>query len=110
MVIVPESSFKRMPMSPERVRAFFNQQLADMEAQIVRRARENGGEDPSVRTWKGSATPSGHGCRRCLMRPEKDPGPYFDQELGIDNLMVDEAQDFKNLAFQTENDQYPRHQ
>ena len=106
MVIIPESSFKRIPMSPGTVRNFFDTQLAEMEDMIARKTNELGKNDPSVKDMEKARKKFEKRMDKMLDASAKDTGPYFD-ELGIDNLVVDEAQDFKNLFFQTANSQIP---
>jgi len=103
-VIVPMSSFEKIPMSPDRVRTFFQGQIDELEMEIQALAHERGRDSKNIvkRLEKAKAA-----LQEKLKRQEatwkKDKGPYFD-ELGIDMMLVDESQAFKNLFFVTKMD------
>jgi N12 class adenine-specific DNA methylase len=98
-IIVPMSSFEKVPLSLERVQAFYNDQIDQLEEDI--RSAKSGKADRSII----KALEKAKKALQALMDKQladwkKDKGPFFD-ELGIDMLFVDEAQEYKNLFFKT---------
>jgi N12 class adenine-specific DNA methylase len=100
-IIVPMSSFKRIPMSPEYVTEKFGKHLGELE-EAIRKARAASGNDNRnyVAELEAAKERLEGYLDKMLNESEKDAGPFFD-EIGIDGLMVDEAHEFKNLWFMT---------
>lgn len=105
-VIVPMSSFEKIPMHPDVVREFMTTQIDDMESE-VRAARAESGETRSlVKELEKSKKRLEALLERQEAKWKKDAGPYFN-ELGIDMLFVDEAHEYKNLWFRTQMTRVP---
>lgn len=99
-VIVAHSSFGRIGVSPEFETAFIQQQLADIEAATKQLLAEDGKKSRAVNQlakWRENMEAK---LKKLLDAGAKDDGLTF-EELGIDALYVDEAHEFKNLAFAT---------
>jgi len=101
-VIIPEPSFKKLPMSSEYVEQFFQQQIAQ-SIDAAERARAEEGADPrSIAELEDVTERLRNQLKKYLAESQKDSGPFFD-EMGIDSLTVDEAHHYKNLPFYTQN-------
>ncbi|KAF0156317.1 MAG: adenine-specific DNA methylase [Elusimicrobia bacterium] len=109
-VIVPMTSFEKIPMSPARTQAFFDRQIAELEV-ALQEAKAAAGPQYGKRSRKRSRDRSVKQLEKAkerlkarldqqLARWKKDSGPFFD-ELGADALFVDEAHNYKNLWFAT---------
>lgn len=100
-IIVPQTSFEKLPVSPERMRTFFQKQIDELEEELIK-AKATRGEDnrnyiKELEKAKESLQSKLH---EMAADWKKDSGPYFD-ELGVDALFVDEAHEYKNLWFRT---------
>jgi N12 class adenine-specific DNA methylase/adenine-specific DNA methylase len=104
VVVVPMSSFKRIPMTDEAVRAKFNQQLQEIErAMAEARSGKNRNYISELEAAKKRLKDQ---MEKMLKSEDKDRGPFFD-EIGIDGLIVDEAHEYKNLWFMTKMGRIP---
>lgn len=99
-VIVAHSSFGKIGISPEFEEKFIRDQIADLEVS-ERELREEEGKKTrnvaQIAKWRENLESK---LKRLLDAGGKDEGLTFD-ELGVDALFVDEAHEFKNLAFAT---------
>lgn len=99
-VIIAHSSFGRIGISPEFEQKFIEEQIADLETSM-KELREATGEKSrnvaQLAKWRENLQSK---LKRLLDAGAKDAGLSFD-ELGIDAIYVDEAHEFKNLAFAT---------
>lgn len=94
-VLITHSSFERIKMSDEAVRAFIEDEIAAIEAAI--RAEKEGSSDNRIvkelakqkKAWEAKLT-------KLSAKTKKDDLLSF-EELGIDWLFIDEAHLFKNL-------------
>lgn len=99
-VIVAHSSFGRIGINPEYEAAFIQEQLEELEESIKELRRNTGEKSRNVSQltkWRDNMKAK---LERLLDAGRKDDGLTFD-ELGVDALYVDEAHEFKNLAFST---------
>ncbi|WP_331373778.1 PLxRFG domain-containing protein [Sinorhizobium chiapasense] len=99
-VIVAHSSFGRIGMNPEYEARFIQEQMDDLEASIAELRRETGQKSRNVAQltkWRDNLKAK---MEKLLDAGKKDDGLTFD-ELGIDDITVDEAHEFKNLAYST---------
>ena len=100
VVIVAHSSFGRIGVSSEFEQRFVEEQIADLE-QSIKELREATGEKSrnvaQLAKWRENLQSK---LKKLLDAGAKDDGLTFD-ELGVDALYVDEAHEFKNLAFTT---------
>ena len=101
-VIIPESSFKKLPMSSEYVEQFFQEQIAQSIDAAERARAEEGGDPRTIAELEDVTERLRNQLAKYLAEAQKDPGPFFD-EMGIDSLTVDEAHHYKNLPFYTQN-------
>lgn len=101
-VIVPMTSFEKMPLSPGRVKRFFDDQIAELVAEIENAKAEEGKATSRsiVKELEKAKERLDNLLARLAASWKKDKGPFFD-DLGIDALFVDEAHEFKNLWFRT---------
>jgi N12 class adenine-specific DNA methylase len=98
-IIVPMTSFEKIPMSPDVARAFFDEQLEALEREIQEaNADKNKNLTKELEKAKKRLEAS---LQKQQAKWKKDQGPYFD-EMGIDMMLVDEAQEYKNLFFRTQ--------
>ncbi|NTA80743.1 PLxRFG domain-containing protein [Agrobacterium tumefaciens] len=99
-VIVAHSSFGRIGIDPNYEAKFIQQQMDDLEASLAVVRRETGQKSRNVAQltkWRDNLKAK---MERLLDSGRKDDGLTFD-ELGVDALYVDEAHEFKNLAYST---------
>lgn len=99
-VIVAHSSFGRIGIDPNYEAKFIQQQMDDLEASLAEVRRETGAKSRNVAQltkWRDNLKAK---MERLLDSGRKDDGLTFD-ELGVDALYVDEAHEFKNLAYST---------
>lgn len=99
-VIVAHSSFGRIGIDPNYEAKFIQQQMDDLEASLAEVRRETGARSRNVAQltkWRDNLKAK---MERLLDSGRKDDGLTFD-ELGVDALYVDEAHEFKNLAYST---------
>jgi len=99
LIIVPMSSFERIPMSPGVVQEFYERQIDELEDELLA-ARQDKGNRQTVKQLERAKKQLQALLDRIMAGYKKDAGPYFD-ELGIDALFVDEAHHYKNLYFRT---------
>ena len=103
IILMTPQVFDLMPMTEEYVTAFFNDEMDALRASMMEVQREGGSQKVARQTVKQMQTALDSlesQMQSMLDRMTKLPGPYFD-ELGIDALFVDEAQDYKNLYAKT---------
>ena len=105
-VIVPMTSFEKIPMSPKVVQEFFRKQINELEEEIISARREKGDNKNLVKELEKARDRLKELLAKQQADHKKDIGPYFD-ELGIDGLFVDEAHEFKNLWFRTKMNRVP---
>ena len=106
-VIVPMSSFKKIPVSPQRIKAKFSEQLEKLEAEIKKRKADKGTDNKNfIAELEAAKERLQTHMTKMMDAANKDSGPYFD-EMGIDGLSVDEAHEFKNLWFMTSMNRIP---
>ncbi|MCL5676643.1 MAG: DEAD/DEAH box helicase family protein, partial [Firmicutes bacterium] len=107
-VIVPHSSFEKIPMSEQVIEGFFQEQIAELEAAIL---QERSGQAPQygrgrkkdsrlVKELEKSKKRLETKMKDRLDKRRKDKTVDF-EELGVDALFVDEAHEFKNLWYVT---------
>lgn len=99
-VIVAHSAFGRIGMNPEYEARFIQEQMDDLEQSIAELRRETGQKSRNVAQltkWRDNLKAK---MEKLLDAGKKDEGLTFD-ELGVDDITVDEAHEFKNLAYST---------
>lgn len=103
-VIISHNLFKRIPMSPESYNRFYEQQIEEVENAIVHMRMQDSGGTASIRSIVKSLEKTKKDLESKLKKnvneEAKDVVIPFEQ-LGIDQIFVDEADQFKNLYFTT---------
>ncbi len=99
-VIMPHSSFGLMPVSRELRENFLKEQLRDLEEHLMLAIAEHGQRSPTVRQLEAAKKRLEKKLEELMAEPRKDITVTW-EELGIDQLIVDEAHYFKNLFFPT---------
>ena len=100
-IIISHNMFKRIPMSPEAYNAFYQEQIDIVRAAIIEMAESGDKSSRSlVKTLEKTANDLEAKLKRDMKEEAKDVVIPFEQ-LGIDEIFVDEADMFKNLYFTT---------
>lgn len=95
-IIISHNLFKRIPMSPTKYNEFYETQLAELEQALIEAKQESKGKDPGVKELEKAKKSLETKLKRNIKEEEKDIVIPFEQ-LGIDQIFVDEADMFKNL-------------
>ncbi|WP_429786321.1 SNF2-related protein [Brevibacillus centrosporus] len=98
-ILITHSTFQKLPMSPETVREHIREQIMDVEAAIRSAALEEGSRRTVKQLEKTKANLEAR-LKENLDEEKKDVAIPF-EELGVDQIFVDEAHLFKNLKFHT---------
>lgn len=100
-IIISHNMFKRIPMSPEAYKEFYRQQVDEIsEAILAMKLDEGRAYNKIVKELEKQKEKLEERLKRDTSEETKDIVIPFEQ-LGIDQLFVDEADLFKNLAFST---------
>lgn len=99
-VIISHSAFKRLDMPDEFVERFLRDQVQELVTAIARIKEEEGGRSPSVKELERRKESLTQRLKKMSETGEKDRVLKF-TDLGVDALMVDEADEFKNLQIVT---------
>ena len=100
-IIISHNMFKRIPMSPEAYKNFYRQQVDEIsEAILAMKLDEGKAYNKIVKELEKQKEKLEERLKRDTSEETKDIVIPFEQ-LGIDQLFVDEADLFKNLAFST---------
>ena len=94
-IIVTHSQFSRIPISPDRQRHMIEDQIQDI-TESIRQLKENNGERYTIKQMMLAQKKLRDRLKKLNDSTRKDDLIYF-EELGIDQLFVDEADLFKNL-------------
>lgn len=97
-ILITHSTFQKLPMSPETIREHIREQVYDVEL-ALRNAEEEGNRITVKMLEKTKANLEAR-LKENIDEEKKDVAIPF-EELGIDQLFVDEAHLFKNLKFHT---------
>lgn len=98
-VVVAHKSFGFIPMPPEAERSILSEQMADLEEAIQQSRERDGKKNLSVKQLEKLRDRIKEKIEALADRKQDDLLNF--DELGVDALMVDEAQEFKNLFFTT---------
>ena len=96
-IIVTHSSFERIGMSKDYQERFLREQIAEYEGLLVDKASSGRNIIKSLEKQKASREEK---LKNLLAEDKKDDGLVFD-ELGVDQVFIDEAHFFKNLETPT---------
>ena len=100
-IIISHNIFKRIPMSPEAYNRFYEQQIAEVEQAILDiYATEGKSGNAIVKTLETTKKNLEAKLKKNVNEEAKDVVIPFEQ-LGVDQIFVDEADQFKNLYFTT---------
>ena len=100
-IIISHNIFKRIPMSPEAYNRFYEQQIAEVEQAILDiNATEGKSGNAIVKTLETTKKNLEAKLKKNVNEEAKDVVIPFEQ-LGVDQIFVDEADQFKNLYFAT---------
>lgn len=99
-VIIGHSSFKFLSLAPEDEMSFLAEQVSDISASLDEYKQSLGRRDPSVKEMEKQKKRLEERIAKISDSGQKDDLLTFDQ-LGIDALFIDEADEFKNLAIVT---------
>lgn len=94
-IIVTHSQFSRIPISPERQRQMIEDQIQDI-TESIRQLKKNHGERYTIKQMMLAQKKLRDRLKKLNNSSRKDDLIYF-EELGVDQLFVDEADLFKNL-------------
>lgn len=97
LIIIAHSQFEKVPLSPERLKVTIERELRDISFAI---ASLDKSEKQSVKQLERSRKAAEVKLKSINDQSRKDDVIYF-EELGVDKLFVDEADNFKNLFFFT---------
>jgi N12 class adenine-specific DNA methylase len=95
-ILITHGTFQRLPVSPETEQAFIREQMEDLARSIREAHAEN--EPQSVKRLQKSLQALEKKLKDNVNEEIQDVGIPF-EELGIDQIFVDEAHMFKNLMF-----------
>lgn len=99
-IIIPQSFLDQLPDDPERLSAFINQEISELEDARASAAHDAGKNSPRVKDLE-KAKKRLEERLKALMDRKVDDTITFEQ-LGVDALFVDEAHAYKKLEFQTQ--------
>lgn len=98
-IIMAHSQLEKIPLSKERQEKYLQDEIETYEIAVREEKRKQNGS-LSVKALEASKKVLEARLRRLQDDAEKDDVVTF-EELGVDKLIVDEAHEFKNLAFST---------
>jgi N12 class adenine-specific DNA methylase len=102
-IIVTHSSFERIGMSQDYQQKFLLEQIAEYDELLREHAADRGTNRNLIKTIQKQKAARVERLKNLLAEDKKDDGLVFD-ELGVDQLFVDEAHYFKNLETPTKMD------
>ncbi|MBQ8733299.1 MAG: DEAD/DEAH box helicase family protein, partial [Anaerotignum sp.] len=94
-VIIGHSQFEKIPISAERQAQMLERQIDELQTAILTTEKENGGHF-TVKQMKSMKKKLQERLKRLNENSRKDAVITFEQ-LGVDQLFVDESHNFKNL-------------
>jgi len=100
-VIMGHTQFKKIPLSPKRQMAFLEKEYNRLMKLIENMKRENGKGSFSVKQAENARHKIKTKLAKLYNDKNTDKNTVTFEELGIDMLFVDEADEFKNLAVYT---------
>lgn len=101
-IIMSHSQFERLPLSPETAASFIEEQLDEVE-QAITEAKEGKVDKRTLGTIENQKKKLEENLDAVMKTDPRDIGVPFEQ-LGIDQIFVDEADMFKNLHYTTSMD------
>lgn len=98
-VIVAHSSFGKVPLSPEEEAEFMKAEIKDMMDAEARIRSESGKDSRNAKDIAKRRMTLEEKLKKLIAEGRKDSDNLYWHELGVDSVFVDEAHEFKNLAF-----------
>lgn len=98
-VVIANTSFEKIPVSPERQKRMIQNQI-DSITDAMEIAQLEGNEDWTIKQMERTKKSLGEQLERLSDQSKKDDLLTF-EELGVDQLFIDEAQYYKNLFIPT---------
>lgn len=98
-VIVAHSSFGKVPLSPEEEAEFTKAEIKDMMDAEARIRSESGKDSRNAKDIAKRRMTLEEKLKKLMAEGRKDNDNLYWHELGVDSVFVDEAHEFKNLAF-----------
>ena len=98
-VIIGHSQFEKVPLSPENERAHIEKQLDNLELSLTA-AKNDKSMNFTIKQLESSKKKLETRLKKLMDAKEKDDVVTFEQ-LGVDRIFVDEADEFKNLGLFT---------
>ena len=98
-IIISHNLFANLPMSPEYYQEFYQEQADELEA-AIRQAKEGNLSKRDTTALQNALENLKNRLERNVEEDKKEVAIPF-EELGVDQIFVDEADKFKNLAFHT---------
>ncbi len=99
-VIVAHSSFGKVGVKPESEAQFIREEIDDLTSSIAAIEEAEGKRSRNVKQAQERKAKMEERLKKLVDADNKDDSLYWD-DLGIDALFVDEAHEFKNLAYST---------
>jgi len=99
-IIVTHSSFERIGMSRDYQEKFLLEQIAEYDQLLREHAGTKGANRNLIKTIERQKATRAERLKDLLAADKKDDGLVFD-ELGVDQVFIDEAQYYKNLETPT---------
>lgn len=96
-IVIAQSSFAKIPVSKERQIGKLQEEIASVEETIERQWEENGMPRGAVKNLERIKKTKQAQLKKLMSDGNKDDVLKF-EDLGVDYLFVDEAQNFKNCA------------
>ncbi len=98
-VIIGQSQFEKIPMSPERQKRMLEEQISDIE-RGVQEVKKSKGEHFTIKQLERMKKSLQAKLEKLQANDRKDDVVAFEQ-LGVDRMFVDEADSYKNLFLYT---------
>ncbi len=99
-VIVAHSSFGKIAVSPEFEAEFIKQQIQEI-SDAIEDAKKDAGKSSNARDLANRRLKLEEKYKKLTASENRDTDNLYWDELGVDALMLDEAHEFKNLAYTT---------
>ncbi len=100
-IIIAHSSFGKLSISPEQEQAFIDNEIAELMAFEAELKAEKGGRSRNAKDIAKRRLSLEEKKKGLLNSENKDGDNIYWHETGVDAIIVDEAQEFKNLEFTT---------
>lgn len=100
-VIVTHSSFEKIPMSRQAINDYLQEQIDDLEEAILSMKQDRGQKDSRIVKELEKAKKRLISKLKARLNEEAKDDTVTFEELGVDQIFVDEAHMFKNLFFVT---------